>query len=455
VTTTLAAPSRRCLASSSLAAALLATACAHRPPAPAAPAVLHSGSFSLAQPGDVVAVLIATCEACAWDEPGREAAVLALGVDGRYSQDVPLARGRGPAEYQVLLGPLEAGRHRLEVALDPVSAPGAGRVEVDVRLRPVLASAPERAALAHAPILHQRPNAVGRFTDVPLVMYYEEQPAGRGRTRIDYTVIFSHEDGGTPADRLMATWGRLTDIELVYSVVLDAGERVREEVYQGPEHRMTPFRGRREGRHPLLWVVTDNNMVADRGQTRRRYRPAPERADLRRVSREAVMDAHPWTYRVMSEEVRREGRVEEGARLGSQKVADPRRYAFLEACGEVDDAQLAFDVAAHRDGRTEWVASDGSDPRYRVSRSGCFRGAVAVPPGADVRGVRVRAHTRPPRQGETPLPSGAGHARLTRVNRLFRLDEAFRPGPDLLRWEGDTRLAGEGAPLEIAPAGGS
>jgi hypothetical protein len=431
-----------------LAAASALLACAHagRPPRAG---FLREASFSLAESGDVVAALTVTCEACAWGERGREAAVLAVHVDGRYSQDVTVTHGRGPDVYPVLLGPLAAGPHRLEVSLDANSAPRVGRVAVDVRLQPVLPNAPERAALAHGPIVHQRANTVGRFTDVPLLMYYEEHEAGPGRIRLDYTVVFSHEDGGTPADRLMATWGRLTDIELLYSVVLDEKGAIVEAVYQGKDHVVTPFAGPREGSHPHLWVVTDNNMVSDRGATQRRYRPAPVRADLRDVSREAVMDAHPWTYQVMADEVRREGRVDDQARLGSEKVAALRRYVFLEACGEVHDAQLAFDVAADVGGRAEWRASDGGAARYRVSRSGCFRGAVALPEQADVRGVRIRAHTRPPRRGEAPLPPGTGWARVTRVNRLFRLGQDLRPGPDLLTWTGDARLVGEGAGLEI------
>ena len=39
--------------------------------------------------------------------------------------------------------------------------------------------------------------------------------------RLRYSVVFSNEDGGTPSDRLMATWGRLTDIEYVYAVERD------------------------------------------------------------------------------------------------------------------------------------------------------------------------------------------------------------------------------------------
>jgi hypothetical protein len=416
--------------------------------------VLRDVRLTLSEPAEVVAVITAGCEACAWGEKGREAAVLRIRVDGRYSQDLPLVQGRGPAVYRVLLGRLEAGAHAVAATLDPISAPGARGVSAEVAFEPVPDGAPAHVALAHAPILHQRANAVGRFTDVPLLMYYEPHALPSG-TRVDYSVVFSHEDGGTPADRLMATWGRVTDIELVYSVELDADGAIVREAYQGEDHAMPPFAGRREGRHPLLWVVTDNNMLSDRGQTTRRHRPAPQRFELKDVSREAVMDAHPWTYRVMAEEVRREGRVDESEPPASGKIPDPRRFVFLEACAEVHDATLAFDLGMRHEGTRRWIASDAADPRFRVARSGCFRAAAALPKGADagaVEAVRLRAHTRPPRAGEAAPPAGTGRARLTRINRLFMLGDDDAPGKDLLRWTGDAPLAGEAPGVEIPVA---
>jgi hypothetical protein len=414
-------------------------------------AVVRDARFTLAEAAEVVAAITATCETCAWGEKGREAAVLAIRVDGRYSQDLPLVMGRGPAAYRVLLGRLEAGAHTFEARLDPRSAPGARGVSAEVAFEPVADGAPEHMALAHAPILYQRANAVGRFTDVPLLMYYETHTLPSG-TRLDYSVVFSHEDGGTPADRLMATWGRVTDIELVYSVDLDARGAIAREIYQGKDHVLPPFSGRREGHHPLLWVVTDNNMLSDRGRTTRRHRPAPRLFELKDVSREAVMDAHPWTYRVMAEEIRREGRVDPSAPPASGKIPDPRRFVYLEACAEVHDATLAFDLAVRHERARRWIASDAADARFRVGRSGCFRAAVALPnpaTAADVLAIRVRAHTRPPRKGEAPLPAGTGRARLTRVNRLFMLGDEDAPGKDLLRWTGEAPLAGEAAGFEI------
>jgi hypothetical protein len=426
------------------------------PPGPS----LREESFSLARPAEVVATLRAGCEACSWEVKGREAAVLVLSVDGGYSQHLTLVRGAVPQEYRVLLGTLEAGAHRLSVTLDQGMTPRAVRsVAVDpVTFLPVEPGTPEHRALAHAPLLHARKNTLGRFSDLPLLSWYETETTPRG-TRLRYSVVFSNEDGGTPPDRLLATWGRLTDIEYVYGVELDAAGQVLEETYQGRDHKILAFRGKRLGRHPLLWVVTDNNMVSDEGRTSLRYAPAPTPVDLAEVSREAVMDARPWTYMVSSEEARREGRVATDARPGSKRIVDPRRYAYLEACAETRDATLAFGVAtAGANGEVLWRDSDAGQSSFRIARSadhfpnGCFRGAVALPKGAtasDVKAVRLKAFTRVARKGEAPLRPGAGEARLLRVNRLFLLGEDDQPGPSLFSWSGDVPLVPEGPPHEL------
>jgi len=423
----------------------------------AAAPFLREERFRVERPSEVVATLTAGCERCDWAQPGREAAALALSVDGRYSQHLILSRGEALADYRVALGGLAEGPHRLEIRLDrAASAKHAGRVTVR---RAHFDLTPEdgrdHAMLAYAPILHARPDTLERFTDLPLLMWCERETIPGG-VRLRYSVIFSNEDGGTPIDRLMATWGRATDIEYVYSVELDdAGKLVGEE-FQGKDHKLLPFRGPHEGTHPLEWVVTDNNMVGDQGDTTRRYALAPDPFDLADVSREAVMDAHPWTYRVSAQEARREGRVAEDARPGTGKIPDPRRFVTLEACGEVQDAALAFALgAAGPGGETRWYESDGGLPKFRVARSGCFRSAVALPAGEAGRlvALRLRAYTRLPQEGEPPLPPGTGRARVTRINKLFLLGEDDEPAENLLAWAGEAALVAEGPPLERALAG--
>lgn len=423
----------------------------------AAGPLLREERFRVERPSEVVVTLTLGCERCDWGQPGREAAALVLSVDGKYSQHLILSRGETPADYRVALGSLAAGPHRLQIRLDRgASAKHAGEVTVEpARVALVPEDASDHAMLAFAPILHARPDTLARFTDLPLLMWCERETIPGG-LRLRYSVIFSNEDGGTPIDRLMATWGRATDIEYVYSVELDdAGKLVGEE-FQGKDHKLLPFRGPHEGTHPLEWVVTDNNMVGDQGDTTRRYALAPEPFDLTDVSREAVMDAHPWTYRVSAQEARREGRVAEDARPGAGKIPDPRRFVTLEACGEMQDAALAFALgAAGPSGETRWYESDGGRPQFRVARSGCFRSAVALPPGEAGRlvALRLRAHTRLPQEGEQPLPPGTGRARVTRINKLFLLGEDDEPAENLFGWAGEAALVAEGPPLELALAG--
>jgi hypothetical protein len=423
----------------------------------AAAPLLREERFRVERPSEAVVTLTAGCERCDWAQPGREAVALVLSVDGKYSQHLILSRGEAPADYRVSLGGLSAGPHRLQIRLDHgASAKHAGRVTLrPARFALVPEDGSDHAMLAFAPILHARPDTLERFTDLPLLMWCEREMIPGG-VRLRYSVIFSNEDGGTPIDRLMATWGRATDIEYVYSVELDDGGKLVGEEFQGKDHKLLPFRGPHEGTHPREWVVTDNNMVGDRGDTTRRYAPAPEPFDLTDVSREALMDAHPWTYRVSAQEARREGRVAEDAMPGTGKIPDPRRFVTLEACGEVQDAALTFALgAAGHGGETRWYESDGGLPNFRVARSGCFRSAVALPPGEAGRlvALRLRAQTRLPQEGEPPLPPGTGRARLTRINQLFLLGEDDEPAENLFAWAGEAALVAEGPPLELALAG--
>jgi hypothetical protein len=404
-------------------------------------------SIMVDRPGEVRAVVRAGCARCDWGETGREAVALRLSLDGKYSQHILLASGEAQTDYYVTLGFLATGTHRLVVERDPaLSAPGAGPATIDVPKVDTLFSgmSDDFVAQSMAPILYARPNTVGRFTDLPLLMWYEVVPTPRGR-QYRYSVIFSNEDGGTPTDRLMATWGRTTDIEFVYGVEVDEQDRVLAEQFQGPGHEVPAFRGRHEARHPLEWVSTDNNMVSESGPTRIRYAPAPVRFDLTDVSREAVMDANPWLYAVMAKELVREGKVVADAPPGNKQIPDPRRFVYIEACAEVGNAALAFAVNAG----DRWIPSDRGVSQYRITRDGCVRVATPLPEGVtarDVRAIRAQAFARPAEQGKDAPPPGP--VRLMRINKVFMLDDGYLPGDTLLRWLGPETLTVGGAPFE-------
>ena len=397
-------------------------------------------SFDVSAPAEVIATITARCNACAWDVAGREAATLTISLDGGYVAHLPLVR-QGVADYAVLLGGVSAGRHVVRAEVDrDLTATGlkhdTAAVVERIELRSVPRGAPDHIAIALAPILYARPNTIGRFTDVPVFMWYEREPTPRG-TRYRYSVVFTNEDGGTPADRLMATWGRTTDIEYVYSVEVDETGRILGDDFQGPDHKILPFAGKREGLHPLLWVVTDNNMVLDQGATRVRYVPAPAAFPLEGVSREAVMDANPWLYAVAAQELAREGKIADAAPPGRGTIPDPRRFVYIEACGEVGAAAIAFELGV----RDRWERSDRGVREYKIVRNGCFRAAVPLPDSFgpnDVRALRLITYQRPARDGSSA--SGAAAVRIDRVNTVFMLDDDHRPGRPLLEWKGPTMI---------------
>lgn len=409
--------------------------------------------FNLSASSEVVATITAGCEQCDWGTEKREALLLELRVDGDYSQHLALVRGSRPAEYPVMLGRLAAGAHVLTIAIDRTrSATNAGALTVaNVEFRSYAANTPEFDWLQHVPLLRARPGTVEKFSDFPLVMYAERNVRGETgqQYRYQYTVIFTNEDGGTPTDRLMATWGRTTDIEFVYG--LPEGKAVGE--IQAEGHKWIPFAGPTRGTHPILWVATQNNMVADHGPEEAvTFAPAPSMVDLAGTSREHVMDAQPWTYAATSKEMQREGRIDPAARPGSGHIPDPRRYATIEACGDVADATLAFDIGVRRSGTIAWYATDRGDAKFRIARGGCFRGGAPLPEGtapADVVALRVRAYPRPPREGEAAPAPGSGSVTMRAVNMIFMLDDRYMPSKSPFTWTGTLPVKTDGAPVEI------
>jgi hypothetical protein len=399
--------------------------------------------FKVPAAGEAVAVIHASCSPCDWGVERQEAAAVRILIDGKYSQHLLLARGAADADYHVTLGPVMTGDHRLRIEADPaLSSAQAGPATVStVDIVVITPAGDDYVAQSMAPILYARPNTVGKFTDVPVFMWYEivSVPAGR---QFRYSVIFTNEDGGTATDRLMATWGRTTDVEFVYGVTLNGQGNVVAEEFQGPNHEVPAFRGKHEAAHPLQWVSTDNNMVSESGPAEVRYAPQPQKFDLTDVSREAVMDAHPWIYTLAAKEMAREQKLVEDAPAGSGRIPDSRRFVFVEACTELQNAAVAFSIhAPDASGSPRWFDADRGLPQFRIVRSGCFRGGVPLPAGAGrPDAIRFKAYSLPPR-ANAPAPSGPSTVVLTGVNRVYGIDDNYQPRPSAFTWKGTVPLA--------------
>ena len=315
-----------------------------------------------------------------WALHGSEAAALLISVDGVYNQDLLLWAGDEFFRYRVLLGRLAPGKHNISVALNPSrSAPKTKLAEVkDLRALPFLTGTSEddSFAIAHAPFLYARANTIDRFTDIPLLMYYEILQQPPTDKIIRYTAIFTNEDGGTQTAALMARWGRATDIEWVFELRLRDGKIV-EETFQGVEHETKVFSGSRvNGGHPILATASDNNNFSDLACSAVRFAPLPSRARLENATRESTMDPYPQAYRAMTDELTREKRID-GTRRDMNTIADPREYVYLEGSSEQIGAAIAFEVKVT--GRTDTFSSDLGIDRLRIDRSGNYRTAIRLP----------------------------------------------------------------------------
>ncbi len=127
------------------------------------------------------------------------------------------------------------------------------------------------------------------------------------------------------------------------------------------------------------------------------------------------MDASPWTYAIASVEMRREGKVADDAPPGINKIPDPRRFVYVEACGHGRQRRarrlsIGTVQSASQSAEPIWTSSDRGLPQYRIVRDGCFthRDAAASRNRALRHPRRPRARVRAAagcRNAERPPPN--------------------------------------------------
>lgn len=395
-----------------------------------------SCDFALKRPGQAVASL-QIYSATNWEDITVPGLVLGVAVDGKLRSHVITFRGGEFHHYEVHLGFIDAGEHTLELLRADSSALERQRdlKLVNLRLEIYHADHPQYPILAHVPLLFGRRD--GRASDIPLLLAYKtKEDPSRRLQEITYTVIYSNEDGGTPALGLLHRWGRYTDIEWTYRVEFDPnGERKRAS-YQGREHKTVEFRGGLENNQPALQVATQNNMLSDTLASRLRFALVPRRELPVGEARERLMLAEPWIWQVSAAEARREQRF---ATLTQHDppIDDLQRYLFVEFTAQprpsgTSDTCGGFFLAKYR-GQTDESASHLWSPQLVITS--------AVPYA---------------RQTAIPLPSGVvaddlvwldfvadpnyGSIVLTGVNQLFALDAQDLPRFWPPSWNGRVEL---------------
>ena len=363
---------------------------------------------------------------------GHGPALLRIDLDGRpASHAVVPASGRS-IPSAIVLGPVAAGPHLVEVAPTGPFSPEAAIEDTALVLAPE--DSWEGSVLRHAPILVGRslPELGGPYqnvvTDTPLLAWHDVRPAGPDGSRlIEYTVLWSHEDGGTDAPTLLARWGRTTDIEWVYRVVIarDGGRIPGTAWYQGRGHLPRPFAGRFDGDRPLLQVATDNNMVSDRVRGVLRFALAPDSTLPPGRPREIAMALHPWTFRLSAAEVRVAGLVERRPDPSGRSVADPRDYVYLElstARRPAGRPGSGLAVAVRLRGSRRSHRSDDGLVDRTITRDGAVATAIRLPSGARPDDLVEIVALRVPRAG------AHDEIGLEGAVRGFFLDRRFMPG---------------------------
>ena len=416
--------------------------------------------FTADRDGEAVISFAASAPGVSWDREDAESAVVSIAVDGRHVTDL-VVPSSDPVERSLGLGRVEQGDHEVTLQFaDGGSAPAAERVTLD-RTRVQMPSDADNGtdagtAQRHAPIVAGRTGwpfgdpHQNATTDTPLLAWHETRPADApGHRIIEYSLVWSNEDGGTDTPALMARWGRTTDVEWVYRVEVDeSGRRVDgTAVYQGPLHLTLRFTGRFEGDHPVLQTCTQNNLMCDVISPDPPLRFLLDATKTRPAdrAREVVMDREPWTYRVAAQELVREGKIEQPSDPATPAVGDQRTYLFVEfakttgaPAGNGSAPGVALGVRLKSDPSTLY-RSDHDRADWTIDRDGAVATTVELPEGTTAADIAsIEALRRPTGAGDNGAP-----ATVTSINRGFFLDESYLPQPSAFQWEGSVTLTPE------------
>ncbi len=397
---------------------------------------------------DIALALLLSPGFARWSDQGRESVVLTVTVDGVYNQDIVVF---GPQrEYRIFTGPLRAGKHVVRLVHNGAKSPAA--LSSVTLFRWSYGSVREDPLVRYAPIIvgrngGSRSQPLQAYNDAPVLAYALAEPAGRN-TRYTFGMVWTNEDGGTGLSPawLLSSAGRTADFEWVYEVEVDPNGTIAGEWYQGVlrgrYHERIAFRGRKSGAHPILKVSTSNNLLSDEVDssiTNIRTALVPVRWPVPGWDggpREKLLDAHPWMYGIMNDELRREGKMEPVATPWWPQPSDLRNYVF-------------FDVEAETAHRVEYAAGWRLSVRigsrwyhndyflmgfHTYDRDGWGRCAVEVPAGTvatDVREIKISA-------------VGLAWPKVSRVLSLsaWMLDRNYTPrkpffrlaSPETFRW---------------------
>lgn len=204
-----------------------------------------------------------------WSIKGNESNLIVVditsdkGISNQYS--IVTYMGKERYIYKLYLGFLDEGSYKVKIRNVEVPVCQRSMVTIhSIECTEMKLTTLETLVHENAPVLYGR-NYFSPFdncyTDTPLALLYSIKELPNEIMKIEYHYIFSHEDEGTPAQLLMAKWGRTLDIEWCYSVTVNRiTSEIIEAKYQGPHHQVRTFKGQylNNSQRPILQTRTTN-----------------------------------------------------------------------------------------------------------------------------------------------------------------------------------------------------
>lgn len=269
-----------------------------------------------------------------WSEDGNESVMVRIFVDNEYNQDIICFYGNQSFTYERLLGVLSKGVHTLRCEIMPLTKTQEVRIE-DIQISTADLTEEEQLVCRYSPLLYGR-SVYGPYdqlhTDTPLMLIYFIEELEDDGIMIEYHVVFSHEDEGTPAPFLMAKWGRLLDIEYAIRVYLTKEHQVIKMEFQGAEHVIKPYKVEIGAiQYPILQTATCNGNFTDEITSSYRARFVPKKWDKDNEPREFVMEAYPFVNSVMIWEAERQLEFAQYQDAHSAVLVHPCHYAYIQA----------------------------------------------------------------------------------------------------------------------------
>ncbi|TRZ37921.1 hypothetical protein CEQ21_21090 [Niallia circulans] len=327
-----------------------------------------------------------------WQEENNESIMLRLYVNKVHHQDVILFYGRQSFTYKRLLGLMEPGTYEIEwLCESPRNSAAFAQLE-SWKIEKLDLSEREALAVQSAPKLYGR--AVysqfdNLYTDTPLEMIYFFDEWEKG-TVIEYHMVFSHEDEGTPAVLLMSKWGRLLDIEYMARVYLNEQNEINHVEYQGAEHQIKSYNV--DNKQIVLQTATCNGNFTDEITSSYHFSFLPSYEwKIKTEARETVMERFSYINHVMKWEAERQLK---NSPLPYNKIENVNQFIYIQSSvWGIELGSPSVDFLCRTKGDTEWYSSSLHNKKLGVFSAAYtgpynhFGTAICLPDGISIEDI--------------------------------------------------------------------